>query len=85
MKQGLVREKEDEKKAPVSCFARREKEHCVLVLTALILNLASSQGSRVGKSARGVLINSHGTVTHRQQPRAGYSCFQSANPRVVLG
>lgn len=35
--------------------------------------------------ARGVLINSHGAVTHRQQPRAGCSCFQPACLRVVLG
>lgn len=45
-------------------FCQKEKEHSVLTLTALILNLASSQGSRVGKSARGVLINIHGAVTH---------------------
>lgn len=66
-------------------FCQKEKEHSVLMLPALILNLAGSQGSRVGKSARGVLINSHGSVTHRQQPRAGCSCFQPASPRVVLG
>lgn len=66
-------------------FCQKEKEHGVLVLTALILNLASSQGSRVGNSARGVVINSHGAVTHRQQPRAGCSCFQPACLRAVLG
>lgn len=41
-------------------FCQKEKEHRVLMLTALVLNLASSHGSRVGKSAHGVLINSHG-------------------------
>lgn len=66
-------------------FCQKEREHSVLTLKALILNLASSQGSRVGKSAHGVLINSHDVVTHRQQPRAGCGCFQPASPRVVLG